>query len=131
IFESHRAVGNVLDHTERTASTRREDLGPSLRSPGVESLPLGEVGATASGLARRVRVQVSSNLETLTLFIEASPYRARASRPLPEGEGDTTLLSASRQRRQAALVTGRYIEAGYILRTFSYYVDDGLIPTVS
>ena len=75
-------------------------------------------------------MQVSSNLETLTLFIEASPYRARASRPLPEGEGDTTLLSASRQRRQAALVTGRYIEAGYILRTFAHYVADGLIPNM-
>jgi len=36
-----------------------------------------------------VRVQVSSNLETLTLFIEASPYRDRASRPLPEGAGKT------------------------------------------
>src|SRR5207247_8580930 len=40
IFESHRAVGNVLDNAERTASARREDLGPSLRSPGVEPLPL-------------------------------------------------------------------------------------------
>jgi len=28
------------------------------------------------------------------------------------------------------LVTGRYIEAGYILRTFAYYVRDGLIPNM-
>src|SRR5205809_576859 len=35
------------------------------------------------------RVQVSSNLEPSPL-LEASPYRARASRPLPEGEGDSS-----------------------------------------
>src|SRR5205809_6445566 len=29
-----------------------------------------------------------------------------------------------------ALVTGRCLEAGYILRTFSHYVRDGLIPNM-
>src|SRR5438093_4636382 len=57
-------VTNVLDHTERTASTRRDGLGPSLRSPGVEPLPLEEVGATASGLAPGEGA-ISSNLEPL------------------------------------------------------------------
>ena len=28
------------------------------------------------------------------------------------------------------LATGRYIEAGYILRTFAHYVRDGLIPNM-
>src|ERR1700731_3156387 len=28
------------------------------------------------------------------------------------------------------LITGRYLEAGYILRTFAYYVRDGLIPNM-
>ena len=28
------------------------------------------------------------------------------------------------------LTTGRYIEAGYILRTFAHYVRDGLIPNM-
>ena len=28
------------------------------------------------------------------------------------------------------LTTGRWLEAGYILRTFAYYVRDGLIPNM-
>ena len=28
------------------------------------------------------------------------------------------------------LVTGRHVEAGYILRTFAHYVRDGLIPNM-
>jgi len=31
---------------------------------------------------------------------------------------------------ELTLVTGRYIEAGYILRTFAHYVGDGLIPNM-
>ena len=28
------------------------------------------------------------------------------------------------------LTTGRWLEAGYILRTFAYYIRDGLIPNM-
>src|SRR5881628_1546914 len=31
---------------------------------------------------------------------------------------------------ELTLVTGRYIEAGYILRTFAHYIRDGLIPNM-
>ena len=36
----------------------------------------------------------------------------------------------SRDLEGLTLVTGRHVEAGYILRTFAHYVRDGLIPNM-
>src|SRR5207253_205193 len=102
-----------------------------------------EISAAHSGLPP-LRIKLANDRAQFTVLpqiIHQVVYRIEQSRGYAAGDEVRTVIAGYHwftdwgrdtmiSLEGLALVTGRSLEAGYILRTFSHYVRDGLIPNM-